>query len=117
MQGKIPDKIYFKIGEASKIIGVKPYVIRFWESEFGLQRAKTKSSHRIYKRKDIELLLQIKDLLYRNKYTIEGAKKKLRDAGKEDRGKQLSLALSDGKYKKLLCTVKGELSRIKKILE
>jgi len=117
LQGNIPDKIYFKIGEASRIVGVKPYVIRFWESEFNINRAKTKSSHRIYKRKDIEVLLQIKDLLYGKKYTIEGAKRKLRDFPKEEMDRQLSFSLNELKYKKLLTKVKGELSKIKDILD
>jgi DNA-binding transcriptional MerR regulator len=117
LKQKIPDKIYFKIGEVSKIVGVKSYVIRFWESEFKINRAKTKTSHRIYKAKDIELLLKIKDLLYIKKFTIDGAKKKLRELPKDEKEKQLSLSLDEAKYQKMLTNVKGELKKIKKILE
>lgn len=117
MKQNIPDKIYFKIGEVSKIVGVKAYVIRFWESEFKINRAKTKTSHRIYKAKDIELLLTIKDLLYNKKFTIDGAKNKLKELQKDEKEKQLSLSLDEGKYQKILLNVKGELKRIKKILE
>jgi DNA-binding transcriptional MerR regulator len=113
----IPDKIYFKIGEVSKIVGVKTYVIRFWESEFKINRAKTKTSHRIYKAKDIEYLLTIKDLLYNKKFTIDGAKKKLRELQRDEREKQLSLALNEVTYQKVLLSVKGELKKIKNILE
>ncbi|RMG56938.1 MAG: MerR family transcriptional regulator [Deltaproteobacteria bacterium] len=114
---KIPDKIYFKIGEVSKIVGVKPYVIRFWESEFNLRREKTKSSHRIYRRRDIETLITIKDLLYNQKFTIEGAKKKLKELKKEEKQKQLSLSLEEVRYRKILRDVKGELAKIKEMLD
>lgn len=117
MKEKIPEKIYFKIGEVSRIVGVKAYVIRFWESEFKINRAKTKTSHRIYKAKDIELLLKIKDLLYNKKFTIDGAKKKLRELQRDEKGNQLSLSLNEAKYQKVLLSVKGELLKIKHILE
>lgn len=73
---EIPDKLYFRIGEAAQITGVKPYVLRFWETQFpALGPRKAGSGHRLYRRKDVELVLEIKDLLYRNRYTIEGARK------------------------------------------
>lgn len=75
----IPDKLYFKIGEVSALLDVKPYVLRYWESEFDLLNpGKAPSRHRLYKRKDVELLLQIKRLLYAEGYTIEGARKRLK---------------------------------------
>ena len=75
----IPEKTYFKIGEVAKLIDVKPYIIRYWESEFrGLRPAKTKSRQRLFRRKDIELLLVIKTLLYDRKFTIEGARQQLK---------------------------------------
>ena len=75
----IPDKLYFKIGEVSDLLDVKPYVLRYWEGEFDLLNpGKAPSRHRLYKRKDVELLLQIKRLLYSEGYTIEGARKKLK---------------------------------------
>jgi DNA-binding transcriptional MerR regulator len=77
-QPDIPDKLYFKIGEVSELLGVEPYVLRFWESEFPvLQPKKSGTGHRLYRRKDVELLLRIKHLLYEKRYTIEGARQSL----------------------------------------
>jgi DNA-binding transcriptional MerR regulator len=74
----IPDKLYFRIGEVAKLAGIKPYVLRFWESEFsGLGPKKSGTGHRLYRRKDVELVLEIKRLLYEKRYTIEGARKVL----------------------------------------
>ncbi len=71
----IPDKLYFRIGEVSKLLDVEPYVVRFWESEFpGLTPKKSDTGQRLFRRKDVELLLQIKHLLYEKKFTIEGAR-------------------------------------------
>lgn len=73
---EIPDKLYFRIGEVSRITGVKAYVLRFWETEFpGLGPRKTGAGHRLYRRKDVELVLEIKHLLYEKRFTIEGARK------------------------------------------
>src|SRR5215467_7153699 len=72
---QIPDKLYFKIGEVSQLLGVEPYVLRYWESEFPLlSPKKSGTGHRLYRRKDVELLLRIKHLLYEKKFTIEGAR-------------------------------------------
>lgn len=74
-----PEKLYFKIGEVAKIVGVKPYVLRYWETEFSVVKpGKTRSKHRLYRRKDVETLLRIKDLLHDQRFTIEGARKQLR---------------------------------------
>jgi hypothetical protein len=71
----IPDKMFFRIGEVSEITGVKPYVLRYWESEFRLLRPnKNKSGQRVYRRRDVETALEIKDLLHLRKFTIAGAK-------------------------------------------
>ena len=78
----IPDKLFFRIGEVSQLVGVEPYVLRYWESEFpGLAPKKSSSGQRMFRRKDVEMLLSIKHLLYNEKFTIEGARKALR-AGK-----------------------------------
>gem|GEM_PF-2040235 len=78
MNTTIPDKEYFRIGEVSKILDVDPYVVRFWESEFkSIKPIRTKSYQRLYRRKDLEELLIIKNLLYDDKFTISGAKKQL----------------------------------------
>src|SRR5271167_1939703 len=74
----IPDKLYFKIGEVSDLLGVEPYVLRYWETEFAtLSPKKSGTGHRLYRRKDVELLLRIKHLLYDRKFTIEGARQTL----------------------------------------
>jgi DNA-binding transcriptional MerR regulator len=76
---QIPDKLFFRIGEVSQLVGVEPYVLRYWESEFpGLAPKKSNTGQRMFRRKDVELLLNIKQLLYDRKFTIEGARKALR---------------------------------------
>jgi DNA-binding transcriptional MerR regulator len=73
-----PEKLFYKIGEASRLVGVESYVLRYWESEFPfLSPRKSKSGQRIYTKKDIDLLLLIKRLLYEERYTIDGVRKKL----------------------------------------
>src|SRR5512135_1839321 len=73
-----PDKLFYKIGEVSRIVGVEPYVLRYWETEFSfLKPRKNKSGQRVYIKKDVELLLSIKKLLYQERYTIEGVRKRL----------------------------------------
>jgi DNA-binding transcriptional MerR regulator len=73
-----PDKLFYKIGEVSKIVGVEPYVLRYWETEFSfLKPRKNKSGQRVYIKKDVELLLTIKRLLYQERYTIEGVRNRL----------------------------------------
>lgn len=80
---EIPDKLFFRIGEVSQIVGVEAYVLRYWESEFpGLSPRKSSTGQRMFRRKDVELLLRIKDLLYSQKFTIEGARKALHEKSK-----------------------------------
>ena len=81
---EIPDKLYFRIGEVSRLAGIKPYVLRFWETEFSsLGPKKSGKGHRLYRRKDVELVLEIKRLLYEKRYTIEGARKYLESRPRE----------------------------------
>jgi DNA-binding transcriptional MerR regulator len=81
----IPDKPFFKIGEASRLVGVKPYVLRYWETEFrSIKPQKTRSQQRLYKRRDVELLLRIRHLLYEERFTIEGARARLRELGHDE---------------------------------
>jgi DNA-binding transcriptional MerR regulator len=78
MADTIPNKQFFKIGEVSKIVGVPTHVLRYWEREFSLLRPRrAQSKQRRYRRKDVEVLLQIKNLLHKEKYTIAGARRKL----------------------------------------
>lgn len=105
---QIPDdKRYFRIGEASRIIDVEPYVLRYWESEFPQVRPRrADSNQRTYQKKDLEALLEIKRLLYDEKMTIEGARKRLRQK-------------KDKKFKvdaPFLENIKAELQDVLKIL-
>ena len=80
---EIPDKLYFKIGEVSDLLGVEPYVLRYWETEFRvLSPKKSGTGHRLYRRKDVELLLRIKHLLRDKRFTIEGARQSLQAEAK-----------------------------------
>ncbi|MGB7721621.1 MAG: MerR family transcriptional regulator [Bryobacteraceae bacterium] len=80
---EIPDKLYFKIGEVSELLGVEAYVLRYWETEFrALSPKKSGTGHRLYRRKDLELLLRIKHLLYEKRFTIEGARQSLQAAAR-----------------------------------
>jgi len=81
---EIPEKRYFRIGEVSAIAGIEPYVLRFWETEFPkINPSRSRSGQRLYKRRDIEIILHIKDLLYRKRFTIAGAKRYLQQPSKE----------------------------------
>ncbi|HEY5191866.1 MAG TPA: MerR family transcriptional regulator [Candidatus Deferrimicrobium sp.] len=113
---QIPDKFHFKIGEVSRILGVKPYVLRFWETEFRITPAKNKSQHRVYKRQEVETFLEIKRLLYEERFTIEGARVKLKELSKE-RQKQLKLDLAENPYRATLRQVRKDIARIKAILK
>src|SRR3979409_1378278 len=75
----IPDKLFFRIGEGTQLVRTEPYVLRYWESEFpGLSPKKSNTGQRMFRRKDVEMLLNIKQLLYDKKFTIEGARKALK---------------------------------------
>jgi len=116
MASRLPEKIYFKIGEVSEIVGVEPYVLRYWETEFELLKpSKAPSKHRLYKKRDVELLLEIKRLLYAEGFTIEGARKKLREAKKEEKN-QLKLPLTEQKYKSALVKIKKELETLRRLV-
>jgi DNA-binding transcriptional MerR regulator len=95
---EIPNKLYFRIGEVAKLAAIKPYVLRFWESEFsGLGPKKSGTGHRLYRRKDVELVLEIKRLLYEKRFTIEGARKVLESKPKRETDlKPVAVALRQG---------------------
>jgi DNA-binding transcriptional MerR regulator len=77
-----PEKLFYKIGEVSKIADVEPYVLRYWETEFPfLKPRKSKSGQRIYVKKDLDLIFEIKEMLYSERLTIEGVRKRLSDGG------------------------------------
>jgi len=84
---KLPDKLYFKIGEVAEIAGLPSYVLRFWESEFSkINPKRTPAGQRLYRKNDIELVLKIKHLLYEKKFTIQGAKEYLNSKYREKKG-------------------------------
>ena len=92
---EIPDKLYFRIGEVAGLLGVEPYVLRYWESEFpSLSPKKSGTGHRLYRRKDVELLLKIKHLLYDKRFTIEGARQTLQE-GKKSAARRVSREQGD----------------------
>ena len=116
MSSQLPEKIYFKIGEVSEIVGVEPYVLRYWETEFELLKpSKAPSRHRLYKKRDVELLLEIKRLLYAEGFTIEGARKKLKETKKEEKD-QLRLPLAEQRYKSTLSKLRKDLESLRKLL-
>ena len=79
----IPDKLYFRIGEVSELTQTKAYVLRYWETEFPtLRPVKSKSGHRLYRRKDVEMIFEIRGLLYDKGFTLEGARKYLASTDK-----------------------------------
>ncbi|MGC9951136.1 MAG: MerR family transcriptional regulator [Bryobacteraceae bacterium] len=115
---EIPDKLYFRIGEVAGLLAVEPYVLRYWETEFpSLAPKKSGTGHRLYRRKDVELLLKIKHLLYDKRYTIEGARQSLHDDSKASKPK-----VPDRKQGHLftpdpLPGIRSELASILKILK
>jgi DNA-binding transcriptional MerR regulator len=111
MNVTIPEKAYFRIGEVSRILGVEPYVVRYWETEFkSIRPERSSSSQRLYRRKDLEQLLLIKDLLYNKKFTISGARQKLLDM------KKSGTAAEGREDSDMLMEIKRGLLEIRKLI-
>ncbi|MHB8880026.1 MAG: MerR family transcriptional regulator [Thermodesulfovibrionales bacterium] len=99
----LPDKLFYKIGEVSKLTGIEAYVLRYWETEFPfLKPRKNKSGQRVYTRKELELVLQVKKMLYQERYTIEGVRKRFGE------GSTLSQEMKLPSEKKQRTPVSGE---------
>jgi DNA-binding transcriptional MerR regulator len=114
---KIPDKMFFRIGEVGRITGVKPYVLRYWESEFKLLKPiKNKAGQRIYRRREIETVLDIKNLLYKKKFTIAGAKKHLSEESRSRGGQQMELGFATSHVKEAVDRIREELVALEKAL-
>jgi DNA-binding transcriptional MerR regulator len=112
---QIPDKLYYKIGEVADITRVKPYILRYWESEFKIiSPRKSVSKQRVYTKKDLLLILEIKKLLQKEKFTLEGAKKKIKEF-KVEKAKQLDFPF-DSKSAAVLKKIRQELKSIKEML-
>jgi DNA-binding transcriptional MerR regulator len=111
METIIPEKAYFRIGEVSKILNVEPYVIRYWETEFrSVKPVRTRSAQRLYRKKDVQELLTIRNLLYLQRFTIDGAKKQLsRMRGESDQEANVI-------DKEKLLIIKRELLEIRNII-
>jgi DNA-binding transcriptional MerR regulator len=115
---EIPDKLYFKIGEVSELLGVEPYVLRYWESEFPvLSPKKSGTGHRLYRRKDVELLLHIKHLLYEKRFTIEGARQLLQSEARGGKAKAARRAQQELFPNDPLPEIRRELADILEILK
>ena len=111
METIIPEKAYFRIGEVSKILNVEPYVVRYWETEFrSVKPVRTKSAQRLYRKKDVQELLTIRNLLYLQRFTIDGAKKQL--ARMRSENDQESNIID----KEKLLIIKRELQEIRNII-
>lgn len=88
LPSEVPDRLYFRIGEVSTITGVPPYVLRYWESEFpALQPRKSGGGQRLYRKRDVAMILEIKRLLYQERYTVAGARRRLTE--REERARRL----------------------------
>ncbi|MGO4882918.1 MAG: MerR family transcriptional regulator [Bryobacteraceae bacterium] len=115
---EIPDKLYFRIGEVASLLAVEPYVLRYWESEFpSLAPKKSGTGHRLYRRKDVELLLKIKHLLYEKRFTIQGARQSLLHDGKTSKPKPASRRQADLFAPDPLTGIRAELASILQILK
>lgn len=116
MKLKLPDKLFFKIGEVAEIAGVEQHVLRYWEDEFEeLNPEKNRSGQRLYQKKDIERVLEIKQLLYHDKFTIAGAKQQLRQ---RRRGRtQLDFGFDREALIEMKNKIQGELEAILEILD
>lgn len=135
MAAELPDKLYFKIGEVSRISGVKPFVLRYWETEFsGLSPERRGSKQRLYRKEDVELILLIKKMLYQDRFTIAGAKRVLSGKPVETAPAAAEEAEEDGReesrradlrkkdtelktYQNLLKQVNQELQELRKVLQ
>ena len=108
-------KLYYSIGEVSKITDLKQYVLRYWETEFKqLNPNKNKAGNRTYRQKDIDTILEIKNLLYKEKFTIEGARKMLSQPSKEDKvaTKTEKKVITMGVNTKILEKIRNDLKSI-----
>jgi len=110
MVSKLPDKMYYKIGEVAEVAGVRTSVLRFWESEFlFLKPVKSSSGQRLYSKNEVDLVLQVKYLLYDEKFTIEGVKKRITTKGKLVNADDLLVSAATTDYSEVLRIVRNEL--------
>lgn len=114
---EIPDKLFFRIGEVADLLGLEPYVLRYWETEFpSLSPKKSGSGHRLYRRKDVELLLKIKNLLYEKRFTIDGARQYLQSEGRAAHQKDIKQEQRD-LFSDPLPEIRRELAEILRLMK
>lgn len=118
MPSTLPEKIYYKIGEVAEVAGVRTSVLRFWESEFSfLKPVKSSSGQRLYSKAEIDLVLQVKNLLYDEKFTIEGVKKRISSKGKINQPDVPPTFSTDSSYNSdILKAVRSELKILRDLL-
>jgi len=109
---QLPDKLYFRIGEVAEIVGVEPHVLRYWETEFrSVRPEKSRRGQRVYSRRDVDTLLRVKELLYGHRYTIAGARRKLRTEGLEPIDETDPVLKENKRLRETLTDLRGELRR------
>ncbi len=114
----LPAKLYFRIGEVAELVGVEPHVLRYWEREFrAIRPTKSAKGQRVYSRRDVENLMRVRELLYREGFTIAGAKKKLQRAGVEPRNAGDLDAREAGKLREQILSMRGEIEAFLQELE
>lgn len=114
MSDRIARKVYYSIGEVCDLVGLKPHVLRYWETQFDvLHPDKNRAGNRVYRPKEIELILLVKHLLYEEKYTIEGANQKLKEMRKDG---ELQEERQDVLEPEVLSGLKSELQDLLKVL-
>lgn len=118
MTNKLPPKLYYRIGEVAGIVGVEPHVLRYWETEFrSVKPQKSAKGQRVYSRRDVETLCRVRDLLYRDKFTIAGARKKLRDGGIEPVVEETVSSEEADKLRTTLQDIRSEVASLLALLD
>jgi DNA-binding transcriptional MerR regulator len=113
----LPDKLYYKIGEVAEVAGVRTSVLRFWESEFAfLKPEKSPTGQRLYSKDEIELIVQLKRLLYEEKFTIEGVKKRISSRGKLLGNPEGSRSLTSTRQELLLREIRRDLVELRALI-
>jgi len=113
----LPDKLYYKIGEVAEAAKVKTSVLRFWESEFVfLKPDKSTSGQRLYTKREVDLILKVRHLLYEEKFTLEGVKKRISSKGLLIKPEDHAPAVSTGEISVLLDQLRHELKEIRNML-
>src|SRR5580704_5205219 len=109
-RGSLPPKLYFRIGEVAELVGVEPHVLRYWEREFrSIRPTKSAKGQRVYSRRDVENLMRVRELLYREGFTIAGAKKKLQRTGEEPREAAETAAEDASKIREQIVAMRVEI--------